>query len=222
MDRDTAVTRINDALGFRPDGHSLTDKIILRLQEAQRDLSKGKTLPKFLLVEDQSFTLLTGNHSVALPANFARLDDDNLPHFTNIDTFLPTYLDFEPSYSKAVQRVVTLQRPGEPQQTTLAPKLFTLRASTIDFITTADRDYDISWNYYVSDDVLTTNIENLWLEFAPEWLIGEAGYRIALDLRDDTAKALFDDMRQRARASVFGEDLIQAESGGPYVMGARN
>lgn len=222
MDRDTAVTRINDGLGFRPAGHSLTDKIILRLQEAQRDLEAGKTLPRFLILENQTFTLPQGDHSVPIPANFLRLDDDNLPHYTNLDSFLPQYLEWEPSYSKAVLRIMTLQRPGEPAQTVLAPRLFTLRGSTIDFISTADRDYDLGWDYYRRDDTLETNIENLWLSEAPEWLIGEAGYRIALDLRDDTAKGLFDDMRTRARAAIFADELLHDESGGPYVMGARN
>ena len=41
-----AVTRVNDALGWRPSGHSLESKIVLRFGEAQRELERGKTLPK--------------------------------------------------------------------------------------------------------------------------------------------------------------------------------
>jgi hypothetical protein len=222
MMRDDAVIRINDGLGFRATGHSLTDKIILRLQEAQRDLEKGKTLPPFLILEDETFTLPLGEHAVDLPDNFIRLDDNNLPHFTNFDTFLPTYLTYERDYSKAVQRLITMQRPGEPQQTVLAPRLFVIRSSTIDFLTTADRDYELTWNYYQAGALLTSNIENLWLSEAPEWLIGEAGYRICRDARDEDGAAIFDDMRQRARAAVFGDMLADEDSGGPLIMGVRN
>src|SRR5215475_8223844 len=101
MDRATAVVKINDAIGFRPPGHALQPKIILRLQEAQRDLESGKTLPRFLLLEDQTFTLPLGEHAVNLPTGFIRLDDNNLPHFTNFDTFLPTYLEVVRDYSRA-------------------------------------------------------------------------------------------------------------------------
>src|SRR5262245_18043080 len=105
------------------------------------------------------------------------------------------YLSYFPSYSDISQKLITLQRPGEPAHTQLAPVAFTIRKSTIDFITEADRDYTLVWNYYKADDILTTNIENQWLAEAPEWLIAEAGYRIALDIRDQSSLQLFDDMR---------------------------
>src|SRR5215475_14542458 len=155
MLRDDAVTRINDAIGFRAAGHSLEPKIIMRLQEAQRDLEKGKTLPKFLLLEDQTLALAQGEHAIPLPTNFSRLDDDNLPHYTSLDSFLPQYLEYVRSYSDGVKRVITSQRPGEPAHTALAPKIFVIRKTTIDFITMADRAYELSWNYYFNDQVLT-------------------------------------------------------------------
>jgi hypothetical protein len=220
MTRGEAITRINDGLGFKASGNSLEATIVKRLQEAQRDLEKGKTLPKWLILEDQTLTLLQGEHDIDLPDTFLRLDDDNLPHYTNLDSFLPTYLDHVRSYSDAVQRIITLQRPGEPAMTVLAPRLFVIRKTKIDFISTADRDYDLAWNYYHAAMVLDSDDENLWLANAPEWLIGEAGYRIAMDSRNDSATKLFDDMRTRARAAEFGELLADEDSGGPLVMGA--
>ena len=86
--RSEAVRRINDGLGFRPDGHSLEPKIILRLQEAQRDLELGKTLPRFLIREDQTVVLLAGAHTALLPSDFIREDDDNRLHFFNVQTIL--------------------------------------------------------------------------------------------------------------------------------------
>jgi hypothetical protein len=221
MTRDEAIQRINDSLGFRSSGNPLESRFIARLQEAQRDLEKGKTLPRFLLVEDFQFTLSQGDHTTPYPDDFARFDDDNLPHFTNIDTFLPVYLEFVPNYSDAVKRLITLQRPGEPQQTVLAPRIFVPRTETIDFITTADRNYNISMNYYRHDAVLSSNIENSWLIVAPDWLIGEAGERIARDLRDPDALELFQELKQKGRAAIFGDDIAWFESGGPVAMGSR-
>jgi len=223
MDRDTAIQRINDGLGFRLQGNVLEPKILLRLQEAQRDLEKGKSLPKFLLVEDQSFVVAEGEHAVALPDGFLRLDDENLPHYTNLDTFLPQYLESVRSYSDAVLRITTLQRPGEPSQTVVAPRLFVIRNSTIDFITSADRTYTVGWSYYKAADVLSDLVPtNAWLLNAPEWLISEAGFRLAKDLRDTTATDLFEDMRQRARAAIFGELIADEDAGGPIVMGSKH
>jgi hypothetical protein len=201
----------------------LEPKILLRLQEAQRDLESGKTLPKFLRLEDQSFTIAVGEHAVALPARFIRLDDDNLPHYTNLDTFLPQYLESVRSYSDAVLRVTTLQRPGEPAQTVVAPRVFVIRNATIDFVTIADQTYSVSWSYYRGAVVLSDSVStNDWLTYAPEWLIGEAGFRLAKDLRDTTAVDLFDDMRQRARAASFGELIADEDAGGPIVMGSKH
>jgi hypothetical protein len=221
VDRDTAVQRINDALGFRPVGHSLTDKIVLRLQEAQRDLEHGKTLPKFLLLEDQTLVLPAGEHQIVLPDRFLRIDDDNLPHYSpnDIEVRWPTYLR-QMAYSDAVKW--NGASSGTTNFDPSLPGVFVLRSTTIDFIAIAPRDLTLLWSYYRSSMTLETNVTNHWLTFAPEWLIGEAGYRIAFDTRDKDAMALFDDMRQRARSATFADTLLEEQSGGPFVIGALN
>jgi hypothetical protein len=219
MTRSEAVTRINDALGFRVAGNPIEAVAIRRLQEAQRDLEAGKTLPRFLLQEDQTLLLPAGEHALALPTGFIREDDDNRLHFTSADTNLPLYLK-SMRYVDAVLQVTTQQRPDEPQLQTVAPSVYVIRKSTVDFITLADQDYTLIWNYYKADDLLTTDIENQWLANAPEWLIGEAGSRLALDLRDEVAKGLFDEMGTKGRAAVFGDILADEDAGGPLIMGA--
>jgi hypothetical protein len=218
MLRADAVRRINDGIGFRPDGHSLEDKIVLRLQEAQRDLEKGKTIPPFLLQEDQTLSLLANTNSVALPTGFIRIDDDNLPHYFSTDLPSPRYLKPFRQYVDAVGYISQVRR-FNIQTDALAPSVFVIRKGTIDFVSKADKSYSLLWNYYKAGALLTSNIENEWLAEASEWLIGEAGYRIAMDLRDATAKDVFDDMRQRARAAVFGDILADEDAGGPIQMG---
>lgn len=210
--RSEAVVRINDGLGFRPSGHSLEPKIILRLQEAQRDLESGKTLPRFLIREDQPLTLLAGTHTAALPTGFIREDDDNRLHFFTPTSDIAQYLKPK-RYNDAV--IANLREQGP-----IGPSVYVIRASTIDFVTTADVNYSLVWNYFAAASLLTADIENSWLREASEWLIGEAGYRMAKDLRDPDAVSLFDGLRTQGRAACFGDIIADEDAGGPYIMGA--
>src|SRR4051812_46905599 len=178
MLRDVAVTRIQDGLGFAT---RQSDKIILRLQEAQRELEMGKTLPKFLLQEDSSLNLLTNAITVNLPTGFLRVDDDYEPfYFTSEFTPVSIALYRGSDFTRVFNSIWTDDTP-------VAPKAMVVRNTTVNFITVSDADYTIFWQYYKAAAALTTNIENEWLANAPEWLIGEAGWRMAMDARDKDA-----------------------------------
>lgn len=208
MLRSAAVTRITDGLGFNT---SLSDRIISRLQEAQRDLEKGKTLPRFLLQEDQALTLLAGTNTVALPTGFLRVDSENPPHYTPAASDEPFFISWKRTYADALA--------ANSSDTAAGPKVAVLRKSTIDFIVTADVTYNLVWSYYKAADVLTTDIENAWLANAPEWLIGEAGWRFAQDKRDKDAMTLFENLRKSGRAACFGEELASDDALGPIYLG---
>ena len=164
--------------------------------------------------------LPVGEHSLPLPTGFIREDDDNKLHITDPNSNLPRYLRPR-RYNDAVAEVMAVQRPDQPQQAFFAPIVYVIRKTTVDFVSFADKQYNLIWNYYKADDVLSTDIENLWLANAPEWLIGEAGGRMAFDTRDSDAKALFDDMAQKGRAAIFGNILADEDALGPLVMGGR-
>lgn len=229
MLRDVAVQRINDAIGFRPSGNPLEARIVLRLQEAQRDLERGKTLPRFLIVEDYSFTLVAGDHSVSLPTGFIREDDDTRIRFFPSTSEVPTFLERK-YYIDAVQANIRSATDPDTTAEPVAPSVYVIRKSTIDFINVADQDYVLYMNYYKAAELLTSNVENAWLVAdiatptlgAPEWLIGEAGYRMARDLRDKEAMEVFADMRQAGRAACFGEILASEDASGPIQMGMNN
>lgn len=208
-----ALQRVNDAIGFRPDGHSLEAKIVLRFAEAQRDLEKGKTLPKFLLQEDQTLTLLAGTRSVALPVGFLRESDESLIRYTPSGTDEPVFLT-----RRFLIDAINANIKNDDVPTT--PKVYVVRKSTINFVTAANITYTLTWDYYKSAELFALNAENEWLANAPEWLIGECGYRMAMDLRDANAVGLFDKLRTTGRAAVFADDLADAEASGPYQMGA--
>ena|SRR5690348_4490079 len=207
MDRDTAVTRIQDGLGFRT---GLSDKIILRLQEEQRDLERGKTLPDFLLLEGQTLAFLSGTSSVALPASFLRRSD-RLPRYTPTGVTISQTIPWR-EYDEAYETFSASDPAG--------PKVAVIRNSTILFFPAADTNYTITWDYYAKAALLTSNIENLWLANAPELLIGGAGLRMAKDIRNQAAIALFGDMYKQARATWFSETVVQEAEDGPLILGA--
>jgi hypothetical protein len=220
VNRTAAVQKINQGIGYRPSGNPLEGTIVEKLQEAQRDLEKGKTLPKFLLQEDQILTLIAGDHSVAKPEGFLREDDEVPLHFYAPNTTRPTFLErrfYKDAVMANLHGTSASTIPDEPA----APKVFVVRQATIDFITTADITYTLRWNYYKAAALLDSDIENAWLANAPEWLWGEAGYRLAMDL-DPTAAwvAKFDKIRMMGRAAAFGEDVTGELASGPLQMGA--
>jgi hypothetical protein len=140
-------------------------------------------------------------------------------HFFSPDSNLPFYLR-PMRYTDAVIWTTSQQRPDQPDINTVAPMVYVIRKDTIDFITLADTDYTFKWNYYKAAASLASDVENEWLAGAPEWLIAEAGERIARDLRDQGALALFQEMKQKARAACFGDILADEDAMGPVVMGA--
>lgn len=220
MTRTEAIARINQGLGFRSAGLPLESNIILMLQEAQRNLERGKTLPKFLLVEDFALSLLVGTHTVAKPTGFLRESDETKIRFYPLNSTKPRFLDrrFLIDALQANSHV-TAENPEAPEQPA-GPSVYVIRQSVIDFIVTADTNYTLYLDYYKAGTVLTTDAENIWLANAPEWLIGEAGVRIARDLRDGEAVATFTEMRQMARAAIFAEDITAETASGPLQMGA--
>lgn len=208
MDRNTAITRVQQGLGFRT---VLSDTIALRMQEEQRDLERGKTLPKFLLVEDATLALLAGQTDVTLPADFLRRSDISLRYTPTSETNTKTipWRDFDEAYAAISE-----------DSDAAGPKVAILRATVVRFLPEADVNYDIEFTYYAKGLVLSTNIENVWLANAPELIIGGAGLRIAKDLRDKAAIELFGDMYKQARMTWFAETIVEEAEDGPMCLGS--
>jgi hypothetical protein len=222
MTRTEAVARILRDIGFRPAGSSLDDQIVSCLQEAQDDLERGKTLPPFLLVEDQTLALASGTHTVAIPTGFIRESDETRIRFFPPNSSVPVFLERK-LYIDAVMANLHASTDSDATVEPVAPAVYVLRKSTIDFITTADQNYTLYWDYYKEADVLSSgSTENAWLadKSGRMWLVGEAGLRIASSLRDVNALAVFQKLRDAGRAATFGEQIAAETASGPFRMGA--
>lgn len=214
MNRTAAVTRIKAALGFIQ-GSQHDDQIVLRLQEAQDDLEQGKTLPKFLIAEDQPLILTIATNAVSLPSGFLREVDDELPRYTPNGEDSPVFIQRK--------HFIDARNAFEADETG-GPKVYVLRKSSLYFFPTADQTYALTWSYYKAADPLTSDIENAWLadRAGKWWLTAEAGLLMARDLRDAGAMQMFTDMANRWRTAVFGEIVAAEDAGGPIAMGESN
>lgn len=207
MIRSIAVQRVQAGLGFTT---ALADQIILRMQEEQRDLERGKTLPSFLLVEDATLSLVAATSSVNLPTDFLRRSH-NLPRYTPTGETTSTTIPW-----REKDEALEIFQAKDPA----GPQVAVLRTSTILFYPVADTTYTITWDYFAQDDLLTSDIENLWLANAPELIISGAGLRIAKDKRDKDAATYFADMYKQSRITWLSEVAAQESDDGPLTLGA--
>lgn len=204
MDRDTAVTRIQDGLGFRTD---LSSKIVLRLQEAQRKFEKGKTLPWFLK-DWNTLTLTISTSSISYPATLIR----------EVEKERFYYIDDDDKIVRLIKKGLEAAQDAYPDTAT-SPAVAPLVYASDDansrwnfYPAPADATYTIYALLYVGGDVLTTNVENVWLLNAPELLIGEAGFRMAQDLRDGDAMTTFKALRDDAWDAIFRETIAREDA----------
>jgi hypothetical protein len=182
------------------------------MQEEQRDLERGKTLPDFLLVENSPIALTAGVGLWPLPTNFLRRSNQLIRYYIGptglvLGTTIP-WREFDAAFDTF--------ESADPAP----PVVAVLQFANILFVPTPQEDTSLIWTYYRKADVLTADIENLWLQYAPELIIGGAGLRIAKDKRDANAIALFGDMYKQARSTWFAETITQETEDGPMCLGS--
>ena len=199
MTRDEAVTRIQEGLGFRNDKAETIKK---RLEEARIALETGKTLPWFLIQEDQPLALAQGSNVIALPTGFIRpvSDEEQALRYTSIYSDFPRIIPWKTF--RDAQNAYADRDPG-------APLVAVLRNTSIYVFPAADVAYTLTWSYYKHSDALNAGDvdDHPWLTTAPDALVGEAGFRMAVDARDAEAAQVFDKMRLEGRTQLIAEGV---------------
>lgn len=209
MLRSTAVSRIQRGLGFRTD---LEDECISALQEAQREFERARTLPWFLVEEDQTLSVTSGTQTVALPDGFLmEVEDDGL-HYTSTDAGL-VYLTKRPfDEAKLYYRDTDA---GEPLS-------YSLRKASLYVFPEPDTNYTLTWSYFKAADVLTSDVENAWLENVPELLIAKAGLILAMDLENADSTKKFAAMFETWNNWLVREIARRESEAMPRRMGANH
>jgi len=207
MLRSAAVSKVQQGLSFRRTNET---EIIDALQTAQRDLEMGKTLPWFLLSEDQT---MSGTASVAYvtpPTGWITLDDDAAVK----------YYDSSGNYVRRLEKgsFDQLEEVWKGSSIT-TPYAYALRKSTIHVFPTPTAAFTLKASFYVADTVLSSNVENAWLANAPDLLIAEAGLLMAADLNDEVAGKKFIALQARAASALHAQNIARQMDGRTYRMG---
>lgn len=220
MNRSAAVTEIKRGVGFRP---TQEPTILSALQEAQRILETGRTLPEWLIVYDADITVTADNPNFALPSDFLRLHEDYDLYYTNTGNarvFLPrkdsreAYLAFISDGSEDA----IADTSNSPY-----PKVWVRRGKTAGyFYPTPTTSFTAKLTYYKKAQVLTSDIENEWLANAPDLIIGLAGIQVAGILRDKDAMAQFTTRYKMGLGSFIGDVVEDELAGRPLMMGRDN
>lgn len=208
MLRDDAVIEIQERLKFRTDRSA---EIIRRMQHVQRLLELGRTLPWFLVEEDAPLSLLAGTSDVNLPDEFIREYEYGRgmryqPEAGATPVFVPKMNIDE------LRALWTEAEPGFPQG-------YAIQTSVLKFLPVAAEGVTLRFDYYKKALVLTSNIENVWLKYAPDIIIGNAGASFAKTLDNKSAMAECTELASIAIQAVFNETIMRQTANRAFILG---
>lgn len=203
MKRDDAAGLVVQRLGGnRTD---LLDRARAEMALAQFEVENGVFLPWFL-ERDEILTLAVNGVSVALPARFLReFGDDNeggvfaLDPVTGAQTKL-SRVGVGKGSTELGQLVVAVDPDFPPGK----PEAYALRKDKLDFFPRNDNtERMIRYIYLGMDDEQVTNVENLWLKWAPDVLIAKTCVMLAEHIVSmETNVSAFDRDLQRAMSRL--------------------
>ncbi len=211
MLRDRAVSRIQQALGFRDDKKA---EIVDALQDAQEFLEEAAMLPFFLRTEVASITTIIGEERVEVPDDFIReWDEDALWYFDGTAPAADQWVNLV----KEELEILRKDQPGDG-----APVAYSLDNRYFRIFPTPDEIFTLKSIYYKHDAILTTNIENLWLDHAPFLLIGMAGTQLAVGFRDSDAITLFAKWEAEGKTALLASSIARDLNNRKLQMGGSN
>ena len=220
MLRSVAVADIKRGVGFRP---TQDTTIIAKLQEAQRQLELGGTLPDFLLSFDNEITVTADDPEITLPTRFLRMHDDYEMYYLNDydkKVFIPRRR-YDEAYAAYVGSGEATDAGDVTENLTEGrPQVWVQRNKTTGIlIPTPTVSFTMYLTCYVGAEVLETDIENAWLANQPDILIGLAGSWVAGILRDKDALSVFTQRYTMAQRRLIGDKVEDELGGRALVMG---
>lgn len=206
MTREGAVTLLMSRLGNRT---GLEAKIRSEILLAQTKLEGMPVLPWFLVVDTGSVNTVASTRSAALPTDFLRMWEE---------TFL--YL----TASSGTRTRIPLEDYGfvtdqDNYVNEATPEMAAVVGLSLHFSPKPDAIYNVAFAYYAKAAVLSTDISNAWLDYAPDLLIAETGIQVARFLRDALAVQMFRDEKAEAMARLAQENTARREAGMIREMG---
>lgn len=214
MTRDEAVAHIKMQLGFRANQDS---NIVSMLQLAQLQLELQPTKPWFLVSEDSYKRLTADEQRLVLPTDFLQEHEDGCLYY------VPDDADGPDDHVMLVKDDYDVLKAEYKDTASGAPEAYALIGSYFRVFPIPDDTYLIRMVYYKKDTVLSSNVENGWLKYAPLVLMGKAGQMIAGGpLRDMEAVKVFQSWEQQGSLSLFGQQVARETTNHVRQMGGRH
>jgi len=215
MTRDECIAEIQEGLGFRKD---MQVNIARKLEEAQRKLETGKSLPDFLINKDSPVAILLGVDEYPLSDAFIREIEDLGQQYPATNVQGDIYHVRRMDYDEAIARFGFTG--------TGYPSVYAIRARVLRFFPIPDAAYAYRWSFYQHQTTLAsgnvTADQNAWLRYRPYLLIGHAGFAQAKNLRDVAAMKHFSDMVMEWQDMDTREKAQDTESNNPTIMGVNS
>ena len=214
MTRDEAVALIQQQMAFRT---TLATEIVTNLQAAQVLLEQEPVKPWFLIAEDSYIRTEADEERVPVPDDFLEEVDeavlryvpDDLTEEAEVDLVKDEYDVLRKNYADSDTGTIS----------TGPPEAYCLLGNYFRIFPTPDDDYLIRMIYYKQDDLLTSNIENGGLKYAPFLLLGRAGQMIETPVRDPTAHAEFVRWEAQGRAVLTNKAVAREMAGRSMQVG---
>lgn len=209
MTRDEAVALIKEGLGFKT---AMDASIVNWMKSEQTNLENGPTKPWFLLSEEATYTTVIGERRIPLPPDFIGEYEEGALYYTPADE---DEIPLVKESSEQLRKIYPATNQG-------VPAAYSLTGNYFNIYPMPDAAYPIQMKYYQRGIVLNSNIENEWLKWAPNILMGLAGSRVAASIRDWNAKKQFDEMYQGAILLLQNQnearkaDNWDLQMGGPH------
>jgi len=210
MTRDEAVAQIKLLLGFRK---TLDTTIVEQMKNVQSQLESDATLPWFLRRNSVGIATSPGNPFINKPVDFIREWDE--------DPLYLVYTNTEGNYR------VNLIKDSESYLTARyamaeAPAGYAEIGEQWKLIPTPVEILTVYLSYYARALSLNTNIENAWLKYNSDIIIGRTGLLIATGLRDKAAMEVFGALAAAGTEKINQQSTAQDEAGTRRIIGGED
>jgi len=218
MTRDDLVTLMKQR--FRREADTTLDARIISEMIFQQAtlLEGGVTLPWFLLSENLTATTTIGDERLPIPKNVDLVTGkDFLREYE--EGALWIYDASSGKWKALIKEDYDNLLETYPSGTD-TPKYYSLDGEYFRLKPTPDAEYTVRIKCYLRAASLSTNVENAWLKYAADLMMGEVGTVIAArHLRDPAMKAEFEMEASKARARMFLSDEARKHANRNYVRG---
>jgi hypothetical protein len=207
MIRDEAVDIILRAVGNRKDKREDTVAAFVSAQEQME--TTGDFYPWFLETENASQFTVMHEERVQLPSDFLSEIENDALWIISADAEIPL-----------TRRPLDLMKANYPKTQFERPLYYDVSSIYLRLRPIPDQAYQLRMSYIGRDAPLTDNIENRWLKYASQWLIGSAGLKIAAEVGHSMAMKKFQTDIDVGKRGCYVQSEARIHTNQIYYLGS--